>query len=348
MSKYGVGCETIKIFESYLKNRTQKTSLKSLDVISTPKEVSIGVPQGSIIGPLLFSLYVNDMSKIADAPKTLLFADDCAMVIAGDSLQEVEAKIGDISPLIFDWLCANRLTLNTVKTYYQIYSIKGIKPDINIQFNTHKIARSNTVRYLGVIFDEKLSWKPHIDKTRNTIARNVGLISRAKFLLTKKEMKTLYTSLISPYFSYCSFIWGTTYPTNLLDLIRIQKRIVRRIEGVHHLAHSSPIFKKLDLLKFPDLVTQQQLVILHSFLNGTMPQSYSCYFKLWQPSRDTRLRLHFEEPFAGNNYRMFSFKNACPKAWNTIIASNIPDLADVPYSKCLFKKVTKKIFVDSY
>ena len=340
--KYGISNDSLKIFKSYLSNRSQSTRLECFDVSSGLESITTGVPQGAILAPLLFSIYINDFHRISNIPKSYLFADDCALMLASDSLQSVEQTANSITPLIYDWLCANRLTLNVSKTYYQIYSHVDDKPDINISINSQKINRASTVRYLGVILDERLNWKAHIARTRNTVARNIGLISRAKYILNKPLLILLYQSLVLPYLSYCAFIWGSNYPTNLISINRIQKRIVRVIEGSHHRAESSPIFKKLELLKFTDLVVQQKLLIMHSFLNGYMPESYADNFEIWHPNRETRQILHFEQPFADYNYCAFSFKIACPQAWNEVIAPKIPNLADIPVTKQFFKKVLKK------
>ena len=348
MQKYGVGGDTLNIFKSYLEERTQILKLGSLGVTSSPEPVTIGVPQGSIIGPLLFSVYINDMHRISDKFKLYNFADDSVLTFVEDDLENTKQTIATVTPLIFKWLCANRLSLNTSKTFYQIYSHLDNKPNINIEFNGQQINRSKLVRYLGITIEEPLTWKAHIKRTYNTVSRNIGLITRARSYLDKKTMLTLYHAIVLPYLSYGAFIWGSTYPSNLTCLIMIQKRIIRRIDNAYHRAPSSPIFKKLNLLKITDIITQQQLLILHKILTGNMPLSYASFFNLWVPNRETRQVIHFAQPFAELNYRKFSFTVACPRAWNNIIASKIPDLADVPISKYLFKKITKEMFVEDY
>ena len=308
----------------------------------------MGVPQGSVIGPLLFNIYVNDMQRISDIHKIYNFADDTVLLVSSENIMSAEQAIGALTPKIYDWLCANRLSLNTKKTYYQIYSHLEEKPNINIEFSGHKINRTKAIRYLGVTMDEKLDWKAHISRTLSTVSRNIGLISRARYILDKKSMLMLYHAIVLPHYSYCAFVWGTTYPTNLDSLVISQKRIVRRIENVHYRAHTSPIFKKLNILKLRDLITQQKLLVLHNFLTGNMPISYARSFNLHQPERDTRQTIHFVQPSVYHNYRQFAFTVACPRTWNDVIASRIPDLNDIPASKYQFKKITKKIFVDNY
>lgn len=348
MSRYGIQNDSLQIFRSYLRNRIQITRLDDLNIMSQPENICVGVPQGSILGPILFTIYINDIYKSSLVPRYFLFADDTSIFFSGKSLSDVEHKVNQELPLICAWLCSNRLSLNTSKTFYQIYSVGDKKPDISIYLNQTQINRSESVKYLGVNMDENLKWKTHITKTCNTLRRNIGVIARARFMLNNKTLLLLYNSLILPYLSYNACIWGTNFETNLSKVINLQKRIIRLIDSAEPRATSSPIFKRLNLLKFPDIVNQQKIMILHSFIHGKLPTVFSNLFQLHTSTRFTRRVVHFQETAAETVYRSFALPLNCPRLWNDTIATQIPDLEDIPFSKSFFKKVTKRLLTSNY
>ena len=360
LTKYGISDNALALFSSYLSHRTH--CLKYKDSISDSIDITCGVPQGSILGPILFLLYINDLPSICDEARFLLFADDTTVLYSAPTVSELQLKICRSFPKITLWLHANRLSLSTSKTFYQLYTPGNLgNISLSIPVKGVNLKRANTVKYLGVLVDEDLKFKSHISKVSSIISRNLGIISRAKYLLNKELMLLLYNALILPYLSYCLVVWGSNYETNLKPVIIVQKRAIRLISGTGRIAHTSPLFRELRLLKLVDLQKYKLLLMLHDYLFGRLPDVMSVNFKLHDhyQARASRIVRHFNELVTARdgdmlpNYRLYNYRLFCafckaPKLWNQIIASRIPDLHDIPSSKSLFKKCVKIIFLDEY
>ena len=169
-------------------------------------------------------------------------------------------------------------------------------------------------------------------------------------MLDSNYLLLLYNALILPFLNYCLQVWGNSYPSNLLRLVTLQKKIVRIIDHAAFLEHTSPLFKKHKILKVHDLVKISLINVMHNFLTNTLPPVLASNFSTHHlhRQRSTRVSQHFKVPFAATNYRKFSLFVAAPNAWNKVITCKIPKLEDVPRGKPFFKKVSKKIFIDEY
>ena len=346
---YGVQNQCLDFFRSYLTGRSQFLKYNSFTSTSA-KPTTLGVPQGSILGPLLFLLYINDIHLSSSVPHFLLYADDTALLFSAPTLDDLKATMNKSLSKVATWLNSNRLTLNVKKSTYQLFSIHSRLPDICINIGGSLLGRSQSFKYLGVTIDENLKWSTHIKNVENTVARNIGIIGRSQFMLDSQYLLLLYNALILPFFNYCLQIWGNTYPSNISKLVILQKKIVRIIAHAHYRDHTNPLFKKYKILKLHDLIDISLIKVMHSFLTGNLPPAIASYFTVCPQNdlRSVRSPLHFQVPFASTNYRKFSLYVSAPAVWNKIIARSLPMLEDVPRSKPFFNKVAKKIFTDKY
>ena len=314
------------------------------------KEVKIGVPQGSILGPLLFLIYINDLPNACRLSTCFLYADDTAIFFESNNLKILQSSIDNELPKLCEWLQVNKLSLNTDKTVYQIYNNSQTKIDVSVKLDGVRIRHVEKVKYLGLYIDSELNWKYHIDYLTSVLSRNIGTINRAKFFVDKKHLLLLYNSLVLPYINYCCLVWGHTFPTYLHKIETLQKRAVRIIDQQHWLAHSNPIFGNLKLLKVKDIAQQQTIMVMHRKITRTLPDTLDPLFMLTDRNCNivTRRRNHFDEKFTEKLYRTRIVTWIGPRIWNRIISLNysIQEVAEL--SKCQLKNVTKKHFLNTY
>ena len=148
------------------------------------------------------------------------------------------------------WLRANKLSLNLDKTKFMIFKPrqKNQQTNFKIVLNNRELIQTNEIVFLGVILDEHLTWKSHINHVSNKISKSIGIIRKSSFFLLKQSLLTLYYSMVYPYLQYCNIVWASTYASNLTRLVILQKHIVRILNNSSFDSHTNLIFKNLRLL----------------------------------------------------------------------------------------------------
>ena len=222
---YGIRGNIYKWFVSYLSDRTQYVIFegRKSDVL----DIKCGVPQGSILGPLLFIIYINEICHISDLLFKIVYADDTCVLINGQDIGKLVEILNTELEKINSWLKANKLSLNAQKTYYIVFHRAKLKQNYNaIMINNESLSEVKSVKYLGLIIDHRLKWTDHISYTRNKISRGIGIINKAKPFLNKKALLDLYYAFIYPYLSYCVEVWGNTEDTHLRPLCLLQNKII--------------------------------------------------------------------------------------------------------------------------
>ena len=360
--KMGIRGRNLNWFRSYLKNRKMYTMVNG-QLSSNLKTINRSVPQGSILGPLLFLIFINDMPNSTDL-LSILFADDTTTLASGSDINSVGPLINLELQKIGIWLKANELSINTSKTKIMIFSNNRPIPYFKFVFNNNDFntlqnpnliseveriesnSKNPCFKMLGVLFDEKLSFDHHCTKVLKKINSALFMINRAKHLLSKNSLKRLYYAMIHPHLLYCLPIYCYTSSKNIETLYKKQKQCIRTINNAKFNAHSEPLFYNSDIMPFRDLIWQQKLLILHPIVHNYSVSKFSNFKKL--------INVHGHEYPLRNNNDFFIPRPLCskvskmplidfPTTWN-----NIDESFKKIQSKNSFKKQLKLACMDNY
>ena len=276
LEKYGIRGTALDWFTDYLSNRLQYVTYNG----AKPKReiIKCGVPQGSILGPLLFLLYINELSTVSNDCFSVLFADDTNMFVTGKNTSEMCVKLNNDLQEICEWLRCNKLSLNILKTHYMIFTTKNkTAQDLDIKISNTAVERVYDTKFLGVYIDAQLTWKRHIEYTCSKLSKCAGILLKARKKLNKSALILLYYSFAYPYFIYWNQVWGDTYPTNLGRMVLLQKRLVRGVTCSHYRAHTEPLMLANQLLSINDINVYVVGIFMYNYVTQKLPQIFENY-----------------------------------------------------------------------
>ncbi len=240
------------------------------------------MPQGSVLGPLLFIIYINDLPNCLSRSRAILFADDTTIYLSSKHIETLYNHINYDLNKLSDWFRANKLSLNVGKTNCTLFKLNNnpINEKFKIKLGQDTIEHKNVVKFLGMNIDSKLKWHEHINSVRNKLNSSMYALNKVKHILNPKHLMTLYYSLIYPYIDYGISLWGSSHSSYINKLVTIQKRAVRIIKRVKYNEHTSPIFKDLNILKIKDIYHMQVAKYMYNMTRGTLPTPLTNQIKL--------------------------------------------------------------------
>lgn len=272
LNNYGIRGLANNWIRDYLSNRKQYVVFNGKS--SPPSSISCGVPQGSILGPLLFLLYINDLPLCSKQLHFILFADDTNILFSHKDPKSLEEILNKELLGISNWFKLNKLSLNIKKTNFMIFKNKyNTKPnlDLKILIDNNNITKVTTTKFLGVLIDDNLSWHSHTTHVSKIISKYNGIIRKIRSFLPEKSVHTLYNTFILPYLSYCAIIWADRNNSNLDSLFLLQKKSIRICTNSLWLAHTDPLFSALNSLKIHDIHLFQLAIFMYKYNNDMLP-----------------------------------------------------------------------------
>ena len=298
LEHYGVRSNLLQWFKSYLTDRRQFVKVNETE--SSTLNLSHGVPQGSILGPLLFIIYINDMPQISNLAQFILYADDANIIVTGKNLREIEQTISILIPLLLDWIFCNGLKLNIKKTKYLIFSNCSTH-DINITISNTKIERKTSERFLGVIMDENLNWNAHRAALATKISRNAAIMFKLRGTIPQKILRTLYFSFIQSHLCFCPSVWGLGSRNSLVKIFSAQKKAIRGIiAGYSNYyynndtgeipTHTKTIFNKYEILTVHNLILLQTMTTMSKIYRNITPIAVRSLFSKTTNNNTAQIR----------------------------------------------------------
>ena len=322
---YGVHGNALLFFQDYLRGRSQVVSFAGL--LSDRMPVNVGVPQGSILGPLLFLVFINDLPLITRHSEVNMFADDTTFYAAAKSPETLELVLNSELANINDWCQENRMCPNAGKTKCMLVTTSKkrsmlTKKELGIYFNSIHLDNVNSEKLLGVVIQNDLSWSEHINTVCKKIKSKLYLLHQIKAFLPCTARKQFFNSFILPHFDYCLSIWGCCGANDLKRLDRLLKKSMRLILSSDIYLSEDDMYRELRWLPLSYRYKLKVVTLVYKGLNSLAPSYISSMLNHYEPKTSMCIRSveakHLEVPFIRFSVYKRAFSVNGPKLYNEL------------------------------
>lgn len=318
LEHYGFRGTPLELIISYLKHRRQCVAIMSEQ--STLQKITQGVPQGSILGPILFNIYINDITNISNDADFIVYADDTSIFLRSSDISTLSVISNSALKCLAEWSFVNSLKLNTAKTKAVLFTPpqRHDLKDFRLELGSARIELASNVKTLGVVFNNHLIWNDHVDHIATRLAKACGVLCRLRYTLPRSVKRMIYNALFSPHLTYCQLVWGDTTKVNLHRLSVLQKRAVRHIANVQYDANTGELFSTLKICPLENFYNVNLALKCQKYFRCNN-HSFLLLCKLTIPkaiSYNIRERDRWLIPFSRTKYGMSSLSYLVPRLLN--------------------------------
>ena len=336
---YGVRGVSLDLFKSYLSGRKQFVEYNGAS--SSQGNIVCGVPQGSILGPLLFLIYINDLALASEKIFSILFADDSNLFLSGKDPNQLIKSMNEELVHIVKWLQVNKLSVNLKKTHFMIFRKRKTKIQLRetIVINNIKISQIEKTKFLGVMIDNNLTFINHVLYTKGKMAKAIGILYRGKKFFSESTMKTLYNVFVYPYLMYCIEVWGKNCEKYLGPVLKKQRHALRLITGVSKRTPTTPIRERFKLLSLHEIYVYAVQLFMFKVHHNKLPAIFSSFFVKNRDVHDypTSSRDKYHVPLAKSYYTAKIVRTTGVSTFNFLFKKVSLDVTYVSYKSNLKK-----------
>lgn len=318
---FAIGVKDVELrwFKSFLEERMQQTVIGSS--LSEKIEVKIGLPQGSVLAPILFNLYINDVVASLKFSSIKLFADDALIMISGVDVNDMRDKLNSDLESFYNWLCVNRLKLNIDKTKYMFITRNNSLNVVNIKINSTVIEKVCIFKYLGIQIDDKLKFFERINYTVSKIAKKIYFMKRTCKYLRKYYKIMVYRSIIEPHFIYCPTIFFIMNDSQIEKLQKMQNKAMRFILKKRYDTPIKEMLVNLNWLSVKQQIFYFTMKFINNIKTGNLPTYLSDQLKLIHETHNINTRTK-------NNFKLPLFRTEADK--NSLFYKGLKSYNELP------------------
>ena len=352
LDHYGIRGTENAWFRSYLSGRSQFVQISNSQSASKP--VKHGVPQGSVLGPLLFLIYINDLHKCIRTSETYHFADDTHLLNFAETVWSLCGRVNADLRVLVSWLKANKISLNASKTEFVIFRSPWKRLDSipRLKLSGQILTPSKWVKYLGVYLDEHLNWKQHVSTIATKLRRANGAISKIRHYVPTKTLLSVYHAIFASHFRYAAQTWALCDNTVTHRIQTLQNTAIRLITFNGPRVSANPLLADLKLLNVFDHVKVMNIAYLHRYFNANLPADSlnTLTFDKVQHVTETKdkvIELIFRPNVNTTNFGLNSFTRISSNQWNEL-QRNFADkkLSEIELKE--LKTISSEYFLNQY